>query len=91
MTAIVKKIGEHFNMRCPSHPCIETAGEIYGFTKINSTTGTSELIHKGRVMHMTITDYSDAGTYCCTTHCTNNTEPCCINIQGRQPHNCYNM
>ena len=85
-TPIIKKIGDHFNMRCPFYPCIETAGNICNFTKVNENTGKPELVHQGRVLNITIAEFNDAGTYCYTPHCASNTESCCINIQGMQLH-----
>ena len=73
---VIKNYGETFTMRCPSHPCTQAAGDIYSFT------GDSELIHQGRFLSKTITDINDAAVYCCTPHCANNTEPCCLNIGG---------
>ena len=63
-------------MRCPSHPCTEEAGDIYNFT------GDSKLIYQGRYLSKTITDINDAAMYCCTPHCVNNIEPCCVNVGG---------
>ena len=84
-TPTIKRIGEHFNMGCLYHSCIETAGDICNFTKVNKSTGKLEFVQQGRVLDTTITDFSDAGTYCSTPHCANNTE-CCVKIQGIQPH-----
>ena len=81
---LIKNIGEHFNMRCPLHPCNESG--IYDFTKVNTSTGKLDLVHQGRELDTTFTDLSDAGTYCCKPHCANNTKSCCVNIQGIQ-HN----
>ena len=82
---IIRKIGEHFNMRCPLYPCNQSG--IYNFTKVNMSTGQLELVYQGRELGTTITDLSDAGTYCCKPHCAGNTQSCCVNIQGIQPHN----
>ena len=79
-TPLIKQIGEHFNMQCPLHPRNENG--FYNFTKVDVSTGKLELVHQGRELDITITDFSDAGTYCCTAHCANNTKSCCVNIQG---------
>ena len=79
-TPHIKQIGEHFNMRCPLHSCNEN--DFYNFTKVDMSTGKLELVHQGRELDTTITNLSDAGTYCCTAHCANITKSCCVNIQG---------
>ena len=81
-TAIPKKLGDTFALRCPSHPCLavtESDGDIYNFTKI---TERSEIIHQGRVLRKVISDVNDTATYCCAPYCTDDTEPCCVNIEG---------
>lgn len=77
-----KKQGENFSFRCLSHPCTETAGGIYNFTKLNETTKELVPMYQGRVFRKAITDMNDAGIYCCIAHCANSTEPCCDHIAG---------
>ena len=77
---IVKTYGETITMWCPYHPCTETTGDICNFTKIN---GGSQLdIYQGKVFSLTVKDVNDTGTYCCVPYCANDTEPCCVNIEG---------
>ena len=69
-------------MRCRSHSCTETAGDTYNFAKLNETTQQLQHVEQGRSLRKVITDYSDAGIYCCSAQCANNTNSCCNQIKG---------
>ena len=81
---IVKMYGETFTLHCPSHPCTETAGSMWNFTK--EINGGSQLIHQGRVLSKKVKDVSDTATYCCVPYCADDTEPCCVSIRGMYIH-----
>ena len=88
-TAILKKVGETFTLRCPSHPCTaatETDVDTYNFTKITTR---SEFIHQGRVFRKVISDVNDTATYCCVPSCAKDAEPCCVNVKCTYMHNTY--
>ena len=87
----IKRLGENFRFVCPSDSCTITAGEIYNFTKLNDSTKELELIHQGRDFSKTITEYSDAGVYCCTAQCASNVEPCCHHITGMVKVQCLEV
>ena len=84
----IKRLGENFRLVCPSDSCTTTAGGNYNFTKLNKYTKELELIHRGRDFSKTISEYSDAGVYCCTAQCANNVEPCCHHITGMVKAQC---
>ena len=71
----MKSHGEAFTLRCPTHSC---AGSNWNITKLNEITKQLEHIHEGYSITKLITNYTDAGTYCCTS----NTESCCVHITG---------
>ena len=82
-TTVTKDIGENFNLRCPSYSCSQYAAGIY---KLNETTEELEYIKQGHFFNKVITDYDDAGIYCCVSQYANITESCCIHVTGMH---CY--
>jgi len=77
---IFKSRGDNFTLRCPTHLCIESNCH---FAKLNESSQELELIEEGYSFIKTITDYKDAGVYCCTPpHTNNTTESCCTHITG---------
>lgn len=80
---IIKAYGDDLTVRCSSHSCTKTAGNVYdSFTKLNKTSRKLEPIHQGNTFSKTVTNFTDSGIYCCAPHCANNTESCCFNIAG---------
>ena len=45
-------------MRCPSHPCTETAGHTYNFAKLNETTQQLEHIEQGNTLRKVMVGYT---------------------------------
>ena len=89
----IKSQGETFQLHCssPSHNNERTAaGDIYNFTKFNESTGELESIHQGKMFSKMITNYDDAGTYCCAPQYANNTKSCCHHVTGNYRAN-YNV
>ena len=82
-TTVTKNIGENFNLRCPSYSCSQYTAGIY---KLNETTEELEYVEQGYFFSKVITDYGDAGIYCCVSQCVNSTESCCIHVKGMH---CY--
>ena len=71
----MKSLGEIFTFRCPTHPCV---GGTWNKAKLNETTQQLQYIEEGNSITKTITNFNDAGTYCCTS----STESCCVHITG---------
>ena len=78
----IKGLGETFKFHCSSSSHNERAGDIYNFTKLSESTGELESIYQGKEFSKTITNYSDAGTYCCAPQYANSIESCCYHITG---------